>query len=336
MRSPAFRHWPLVALLALLLVTGCGDPTSSGAGSAAEPTDATPAARPTAVAASSAATPRLPVTVKDKDGQEVTVGDASRIVPLTGDIAEIVWALGLGANVVGTDTSATYPPEARELPKIGYQRQLSAEGILSLRPTVVIGDEAAGPPAALEQLRAAGVPVVIVPDPPSLETPARKIRAVGEALGVGAEGEQLAAQTQAEIDAALALAARATGKPKVMFLYVRGAGTQSIGGKGTSADALIAAAGGVDAGTAVGITGFKPLTAEALAAAQPEVLLLLSAGLESIGGADGLLQIPGVAQTPAGQNRRVLAYDDLYLLGLGPRTGQALRDLTLALHPELR
>jgi iron complex transport system substrate-binding protein len=154
-----------------------------------------------------------------------------------------------------------------------------------------------------------------------------KTRAVGAALGVPEVAERIATQTKAEIDAALALAAKAKTKPVVMFLYVRGQATQQIGGRGSSADTLISAAG---------INAFKPITPEALVAGQPEVFLLLSAGLASIGGVDGLLKIPGVDQTPAGKNKRVLDYDDQYLLGLGPRTGQALHDLVLGMHPELK
>lgn len=262
--------------------------------------------------------------------------DVSRIIPLNGDLAEIIWALGLGGNVVATDTSATYPAAAAAAPKIGYQRTLAAEGILAMKPTVIIGGESAGPPEVLEQLRGAGVPVVIVASPSTLDAPMVKTRAVGAALGVPEVAEQVATKTKGEIDAALALAAKATNKPVVMFLYVRGQGTQQIGGRGSSADTLITAAAGVDAGTAAGINGFKPITSEALVAGQPEVFLLLTAGLASIGGVDGLLKIPGVDQTPAGKNKRVLDYDDQYLLGLGPRTGQALRDLVLGLHPELK
>lgn len=108
-----------------------------------------------------------------------------------------------------------------------------------------------------------------------------------------------------------------------------------IGGQGTASNALITAAGGVDAGAQIGVSDFRPLTPEALAQAQPEVILMLSAGLESVGGVEGLMEISGIAQTPAGREGRILDYDDLYLLGMGPRTGQALRDLVLGLHPEL-
>jgi iron complex transport system substrate-binding protein len=180
------------------------------------------------------------------------------------------------------------------------------------------------------------VPVVLLPSATTLDGAVEKIRAVAAALGVPERGGQIAAQTQTEIDAAQALAAKATSKPRVAFLYVRGAATQQLGGKGTSADSLIAAAGGIDAGSEAGVQGYKPLTPEALVTAQPDVLLLLTAGLESVGGVDGLITLPGVAQTPAGKNRRVLHYDDQYLLGMGPRVGQALMDLVKGLHLELK
>jgi iron complex transport system substrate-binding protein len=261
--------------------------------------------------------------------------DAARIVPLNGDIAEIVWALGRGDRVVATDVSATFPAEARAKPKVGYQRALSAEGILALRPTLAVGTEEAGPPPVLAQLRTAGVRVEIVPAGTGVESAAAKIRAVAAAVGAEAEGEKLATTVTGEIDAARQRAAAATGKPRVAFLYLRGPQTLTIGGRGSRADAMITAAGGVDAGAEAGIEGFKPLTAEALAAARPDVILVLSAGLKSVGGVDGLLRLPGVAQTPAGKARRVLDYDDLLLLGLGPRTGQALDELVSGLHPDL-
>jgi iron complex transport system substrate-binding protein len=329
--------------LTLLLSLACGAGQSNQpATSAVEAGQSPPRAATTATASTpqspstSVATPSLPAVVTDKDGRQVTVTDVSRIIPLNGDIAEVIWALGLGDNVIATDTSATYPEDATKRQRIGYQRQLSAEGILSLRPSVVIGNDAAGPPAVIEQIRGAGVPVVILSSPSTLDGAVAKISSVAAALGVPEQGDQLARRTQTEIEAAQALAAKATSKPRVVFLYVRGGATQQIGGTGTAADALIAAAGAVDAGVEAGIRGFQPLTPEALVAARPDVLLLLTAGLESVGGIDGLLAIPGVAQTPAGRDRRVLHYEDQYLLGLGPRVGQALTDLAKGLHPELR
>jgi iron complex transport system substrate-binding protein len=283
------------------------------------------------------AAPVLPARVSDKDGHTVVVRNVSRIVPLNGDVAETIFTLGLTRNVVGVDTSATYPAKVvGSLPKIGYQRTLSAEGILSLRPTVVVGTPSAGPPAVLEQLRTAGVTVVIVPEYKGITAGARKLRVVGRALGVPNRGERLARQVESQIAIAKREVASTTRKPRVAFLYLRGTQVQMIGGKGSGADAMIAAAGGVDVGAEAGIEGFRPFSAEALVAARPDVLLLLTGGLESVGGVEGLLRLPGVAQTPAGQNRRIVHFDDLLLLGLGPRTGKALRLLIRGLHPELR
>ena len=314
----------LAAVLGVLALVVC-----AGAAGAGRP----PAKKPLPVEAA----PQLPATVKDKDGKTVTVRSVERIVPLNGDIAEIVFALGLGDRVVGVDTSALYPPKrVASLPRIGYQRTLSAEGILSLRPTVVVGTASAGPPNVIEQIRAAGVPVVIVPEIEELTAGPTKLRLVGQALGLPKRGGRLATQVAGQIALAKKEAARATSRPRVAFLYVRGGPVQLIGGTDTRSHSMIVAAGGIDAGAEAGIKGYQPITAEALVTARPDVLLLLSAGLESVGGVNGVLRIPGVAQTPAGRNRRVIAYDDLLLLGLGPRTGAALRSLVRGLHPELR
>jgi iron complex transport system substrate-binding protein len=292
----------------------------------AQSSDATP----------SVATPQLPVTVQDVHGKDVTITDTSRIVPLSGDVAEIIYDLGLAKNVVGVDVSAVYPADAwAGLPSIGFERQLSAEGILSLNPTVVIGKEQAGPATVLDQVRAAGVPVVIVAEPQTMDAPTAKIHEVAAALGVPDAGDQLAAKTQAEIDAAIARGQSATSHPTVMFLYVRAGGTQLIGGKGSVADAMIEAAGGVDAGTAAGINYFMPVTAEAIVASQPEMIMLPASGVDSIGGMNAVLQIPGVAETPAAKNNQIYAFDDLLLLGMTPRTGEFLNTLVDVMHPEL-
>jgi iron complex transport system substrate-binding protein len=312
--------WLLAALAALALLV------TAGTGSAA---------KPQRIVVEKA--PVLPARVTDGQGKQVTVRDVSRIVSLNGDITETIVTLGLAKNLAGVDISATYPEKlVAGMQKIGYQRTLAAEGILSLRPSLVIGTPTAGPASTIEQLRSAGVPVLIIPEYKDLDAGARKLRAVGRALGVPKRGEKLARQVETQIALAKREVARAATKPKVAFLYVRGTQVQQIGGVGSGADAMIEAAGGVDVGRSIGVQGFKQLTAESLVAAQPDVLLLLSAGLQSVGGVDGLLRLPGVAQTPAGRNRRVIAYDDLMLLGLGPRTGKALRILIRGLHPEVR
>lgn len=312
------RATMLAALL--LLVVACGG-TASRAGSS----DATP----------SSASDRFPVTVTDAGGARVTISEASRIASLNGSVTEIVYALGLGDRLVGVDTSSRYPEQAQRLPTFGYQRDLSAEGILAAAPTVIVGTTDAGPPPVIGQLRSTGTPVMIVENPPDLGAATEKITSIGAALGVPDRAEQLSKQTRHEIEQAVQIAGKAATRPRVMFLYVRGQGTQLIAGADTTAHAMITAAGAVNAGAELGITGYRPLTPEALTAARPEVLLLLSHGLESVGGVDGLRKIPGVGETPAAKADRILAYEDLYLLGMGPRTGQALRELALGLHPEL-
>jgi iron complex transport system substrate-binding protein len=281
--------------------------------------------------------PQLPATVRDAAGNSVEVTDVSRIIPLNGNVAETIFALGLGANVVAVDVSARYPEEATRLPKIGYQRELSAEGILSFEPTVVIGTENAGPPDVIEQIRAAGVTVVILPIQDAAAGAVDLIRAVGAALGVSQPAELLAGSAEARIAEAQELTrdVEEQDRPRVVFLYIRGQGTQLMAGTNTQADAVIAAAGGINVGAELGIDGYQPITPEALVEAAPEILLVMQDGLASVGGVDGLLSIPGIRQTPAGESGAIIAFEDLYLLGFGPRIGDAIYDLTLALYPEI-
>jgi iron complex transport system substrate-binding protein len=326
-----------VLLMLALALVACGSPSATTVPSGAAPTAMSAASnRPAATTSEDA--PQLPASVTDKDAQAITITSIERIVSLNGDITEIIFALGLGQYVVGVDTSATYPPEeVKQRSNIGYQRRLNAEGILALQPTLVIGSASAGPPEAIEQIRAAGVPVALTTDQPTLESPLQKIRFVGQALGMPQRGAALAGQVEAEIAAATArLASASSPKPHVLFLYLRGTDVQQVGGANTAADAMIVAAGGINAAAEAGIVDFKPLSPEAVVAARPDVLLLLDAGLESVGGIDGLLEIQGLADTPAGAQRRIVALDDLYLLGMGPRTGQALGDLVTAFHPEAK
>lgn len=281
-------------------------------------------------------TPGLPVTYTGADGVTSTVTDASRIVPLSGDFAEIIWELGLGDNIVGVDLSAVYPLEVmRPKPKIGVEFRLLPEAILVVEPTVVIGDIDASPPEAIAQVRSAGIPVVLVPRFSGVEAPSQKIRAVAEVLGVAAEGEVLATRVQSEIDAALALAAGAESRPRVAVVYVATEDTILLLGGNTLFDGVLEALGVDNVGPEAGVDGFVPLTAEAMVAANPEIIITARRGFNGLGGMDGFVALPGIGQTDAGRSRAVLVYEDLYLLGLGPRTGALLAELARDLHPEL-
>jgi len=261
---------------------------------------------------------------------------AERIIPVNGDLAEVVYALGLGDQVVATDISATYPPAAAATPKIGYQRTLVAETILAHEPTVVLADDLAGPPEVLEQLTAAGVRVIEIERDRTLEGVSKKVRDVAAALGVQEAGDDLVEQLESELDAARergAEAAETSGRPKVLALYLRGENVQLVFGEGSGIDAVIDAAGGTDLGTAMGVVDNAELSIESIVAAAPDVLLVTTSGLESVGGADGLLSMPGLDQTPAARDGRVAAFEDQYLYGLGPRVGQLVDELVDAFHP---
>ena len=320
------------ALLLALLTAGCGGSgADGGAGTGAVPVADRVADRAAAVVPVGDAppTPQLPVTVRSTDGRDVVVRDASRVlaVNLSGTLAEVVFSLGLGDRVVGRDVATTFA-QARSLPLVTQAHDLSAEGVLALEPTVVLTDRSMGPPEALQQLRAAGIPVVLVPEAWSLEEVAPRIEAVAAALGVPAAGAALVARTEAEVAAALAEAPQRDRPLRLAFLYLRGqAGVYLMAGRGSGADSMFEAIGAVDAGTEIGLERFRPLTSEGLIRAAPDVLVLMDGGLESVGGVDGLLRVAGVAQTPAGKARRVVTMDDGSLLSFGPRTGAVVREL---------
>jgi iron complex transport system substrate-binding protein len=256
---------------------------------------------------------------------------------VNGDLTEVVFALGLGDQVVGRDISATYPAEAEALPTIGYQRALTAESIAALEPTVVIANTLAGPAQAIEQMRDVGLAVVVLDYEDSIAGPGDKIRAAGAVLGLTGEADDLAAAVEAELTEAQDLAAEAETAPRVAALYLRGEGTQLVFGPGSGMSVLLDAAGAVDVGEGMGIEDSARVDAEALLAAAPEAFVVTDTGLESVGGVDGLLALHdgALARTPAGEDRRVLVYDTQYLLGFGPRTGEALTELVRDLHPEL-
>lgn len=279
--------------------------------------------------------PALPVTVTDADGRRVTVTNVDRILPvnLYGSIAEIVFSLGLGDRVIGRDTSTTFP-QAAGLPLVTVNgHDLSAEAILQLDPSVVLADSSIGPAEVFEQLRASGVTVVMLDQLQTITDVPDHIRSIAAALGVPEAGERLVARTQQQIEAAVAAVRPPADPPSVAFLYLRGpAGIYLITGAGAGPDAMIEAIGARDAGVALGVTGFKPITSEALINAAPDVILVLSDSLSSVGGVDGLLAIPGVAQTPAGERRRIVDMDDGVLLNFGTRTGAAITALAEAVY----
>ncbi len=256
--------------------------------------------------------------------------DTPRLVSIGGPVTEIVYALGADKDLVGTDTSSIYPEAATKLRQVGYQRSLSAEGVLGLHPTLILASADAGPQPVVEQLKQSGVSWVTIPAENSIEGARAKIQTVAHALHRDVQGEALIGHLKEQVTKAQGLLASEKSRPKVLFIYARGGGTVNVAGQGTAADAMITLSGGVNAVS--GYTGYKPITAEAVVAAAPDIILIPSRGLESVGGIDGLLAQPGLAATPAGKSRKVVDMDDLLLLGFGPRLGEAVLQLARLLH----
>ncbi|MFE9985944.1 hemin ABC transporter substrate-binding protein [Streptomyces sp. NPDC005381] len=324
----------LSAFTLTLTLTACGGsagPAPAAATAAAQGEGTAGANRVEPLA--SPGKPRLPVTVRSSGGRKVTVEKADRIVPLSGSLSEIVFTLGLGDHVVARDITATFD-QAKNLPVVTRNHDVSAESVLSLRPDLVLAERTTGPDEAMEQLRDAGVPVLVVDPAQSLQDVGPRIRAVADALGVPAAGKRLTQRSEDRIAAVRAAVPAHADHPRVAFLYLRGsASVYLIGGRGSGATSLLEAAGAVDAGAASGLSkDFTAITTEALAQAAPDAILVMSKGLESVGGVDGLVKIPGVAQTPAGMERRIVSVEDGVLLNYGPRTDQVLKSMVRQLY----
>lgn len=324
------RMLALLAALALLAVS-CGDDDE------AQPTTQVPAP---STSVPEAPDPTLPGALEGRivvgaDGIESMVADTSRIISLNGDITEIIYELGLGDRLVAVDVTTTFPPESDGLPRIGFAQQLAAEPVLGFAPTVVIGDQQIQPADSIEQIRAAGIPVVIIETQTTLAGIETKILAVADALGADDAGRELADRVNAEIAEATALAAQAQEQARVAFVYSRGPQQIFLFGSGTVTQALIEGANAVDTISDSGLPAVVPLTPEALVAAAPDVIIVPASGVGALGGMEAIAGLPGVGETPAGRDGAFLVYDDGLFLNFGPRTGQALRQLVTDLYPEL-
>jgi iron complex transport system substrate-binding protein len=248
-----------------------------------------------------------------------------RIITMSAGITETVFALGLGDEVVGRDLSSTLAAAA-DLPVVTAGHDVSAESVLALRPTLVMVDEDTGPKEALDQIAAAGVRVETIDKATTVDEIVPRLTEIASILEVPERGEALASS----IDSDLKLLTWPSGDgPTVAFLYLRGtASVYLIGGPDCGPDSLIEAAGGRDGGKSIGLTQpFTTLTPEALVEAQPDILLVTTTGLDSVEGVDGLLNLAGVMQTPAGANRRIITVEDGLLFSFGPRTPQLIASL---------
>ncbi len=257
-------------------------------------------------------------------------GEGKRIVAAGGAVTEILYALGLEQDVAGVDTTSLYPPAAREKPNIGYVRALSAEGVLSLRPTLVIAIDAAGPPEVLSLIEQSGVTVARLADDATADGVVLRIEAVGRLVGKEQEAQALARDVTSSF-ASLTRQTKTIERPvRAIFVMSLQNGRPLTAGRGTAADSALRLAGAENA--AAGFGGYKPMSDEAVIAAAPDVIVMMS---NRPGATEEVLGNTAIGATPAGRARRVVAMDGNYLLGFGPRAPEALRELMRSFYPDL-
>lgn len=256
-----------------------------------------------------------------------------RIITAGSAITEIVCALGDCDKIIASDRTSLYPKHIQQLPSIGYRSGINAEGIISLKPTLIIAENEYVEEAVLQQLASTGVKLVIVDQRYSFEDTKKAINQIASVLGRDAEGKKLIASNESLIAESKAVLDRVTNSPKVLCVFNRGTATVSVAGKKTFAEILHY----VKATNALNnIDGYKPLNTEALIASNPDYLLMASTGFESIGGMEGVLKIPGVAQTTTGKKKQIIVIETMKLTNFGPRFGEAVKELVAALYSELQ
>lgn len=273
-------------------------------------------------------------SVTDATGRTVTVNDASRIVSIGGSVTEILYGLGLADSIVGIDTTSVFPPRAmKEKKSVGYMRQLSAEGVLGLRPSLILAVESAGPEETMAVLKAAGVPMVVVPESFSGEGIVEKIRIIAQAAGAPAGGNCIISRVRADLAALTRLKERIREKRRVLFLLSFINGRAMVSGRGTAADGIIAMAGARNA--IAEYDGYKPISDEAVIAARPDVVLSMQRAGPGVVTADAVFAHAAFKATPAAASGAFISMNGQYLLGFGPRSAQAARDLAVSLYPDL-
>lgn len=264
--------------------------------------------------------------------QEAKPIDTSRLVSVGGDVTEIIYALGEEKRLVGRDSTSIYPEAATKVPDVGYMRQLSPEGIMATNPTAILAVEGSGPPETLAVLKNATIPMETVPERYDGAGIVAKIERVGAVLGVEDKASALAATVKADLDTAVAAAdARPKAERKrVLFILSMQGGKIMAAGKGTAADAIVELSGAINATDT--FPGYKPVTDEAIIEAKPDLVLMMTRGGSHSASDEEVFKQPALALTPAAASKSVIRMDGLYLLGFGPRTASAVRELNGAIY----
>ncbi len=270
--------------------------------------------------------------VESADGITVEIRSTEKIITIGGSITETVYALGFGDNVIATDQSSTFPPRVFSLPRVPYVRNLSSEGILSLGSTLIFSSDEANPKSAIEQIRDAGTPVLLVEDKESLQGVIDKIEKIAKALGAENRAENIIQDNKAYYNRADSLVQHLNEKPKVLFiLAVRGTSSFMVAGDNTGAQKMIELAGGINAFKS--FEGYKNVSNESIMAENPDYILVMETRSSEI--TNGLNTTPGINSINAVENNKIISMDGNYLLGFGPRFGNAILDLIQFLHPQI-
>lgn len=255
--------------------------------------------------------------------------DPSKIAAIGGSITEIVYALGEEKHLVARDSTSNYPKAALELPDVGYMRQLSPEGVLSVNPTGILALQGSGPKEAVDVLKKTSIPFIEVPERYDNDGILQKIRIVGKALGVDAKAEVLAAEVEAKLKTAEKQTASIKERKRILFVLSMQGGKIQAAGSETAADGIIKLAGGINA--IEGFSGYRQLSDEAVITAKPDVIMMISHAGPAVSD-DELFANASIVSTPAGAARKLIRMDGSYLLGFGPRTADAIHDLAVSLY----
>ena len=269
-------------------------------------------------------------TISENDVSKISIDSTanfsvSRVVVLANGVAEIINALNAKSILVGRDISST-EKDLKDIPIVTSGHQVLPEKVIELKPDLVIIDASTGPRAALDQIRTAGIKIVETPESWTLSDISKKVAAVASAIGAPVQGDLLNQAFNDELKTSTVAT-----KSRIAFLYLRGTSSvYLIGGPGSGSDSLIEAIGATDVGAQSLPNPYNTMTAESLATLNPDVIIVMTKGLQSVGGISGLLKLPGVAQTQAGKNQAVIDVDDSLLLSYGPSTPSLVTALARA------
>lgn len=270
--------------------------------------------------------------ITDAHGRTVDVKETDRIVSLGGDVTEILYALGAGDRIIAVDTTSLYPSEARQKPNVGYLRSLGAEGVLALKPSLVLAAADAGPPTTVQVLESASVPFVSVQKGESAQGVADKIRFIAKVIGAEERGEVLAKKAETSFASLRETLAKGAARPRAMFILSLNGGRPLVAGSETGAQAAIELAGAENPFGAM--KGYKPVSDEAIVAAAPEAIVVMTRS-SHMPTPEEIFSLPAFAGTPAGKAKRLITVDALSTLAFGPRAPAAIAELARQLHPEL-